>query len=267
MAQNYSTREAGTTRLQSKHCMVIGGANGIGRASALRLAREAGHVTVADIDASAASVVSDEIAKLGLDALAVGCDVTDEGRMNAAVSAAIERFGPLDALVVCAGVGGFAPTHEMPLDEWERTITLNLTGTFLSIKAALPSMLEAGRGSIVTFGSVSAVVAGAGLGSSNYSASKGGVLALTRSIAFEYAGAGLRANCLCPGGTATAFGSDSGEVAVDLNTRPSASGVRPPLERRASPEEIAGAVAFLVSEDSSYMTGAVLMVDGGYTAI
>lgn len=255
-----------TQALARKHAVVVGAGAGIGRATARRLARDGAHVTVADVDTGAAAAVAEEIRATGAVAIAVGCDVTSERDVSALVRHAVEAHGEIDVLVTSAGIGGTLPTHEMTLEAWNRVLSVNLTGTFLCVRDTLGSMLRNGGGSIVTIASVAAVVAGAGPGTVSYAASKGGVAALTRGIAVEYASAGVRANCVCPGPVATAMGSPTGEVTRGLE-HTTMSGVRPPLGRRAEPEEITGTIAFLASDDASYITGATIMVDGGFTAV
>jgi NAD(P)-dependent dehydrogenase (short-subunit alcohol dehydrogenase family) len=254
-------------RLTRRHAVVVGGAQGIGRATVTRLANEGARVTVADLDRELASVAAEAIRRVGGRATAVKCDIEVPSDVEQLVNAAIADQGEIDILVTCAAIGGTGASHELELEDWQRILRVNLTGTFLCIRQVLPSMLRLGRGSIVTFGSVAAVAAGTGKGAVSYAAAKGAVLALTRAVAVEYATAGVRANCICPGPVATAFGSSSGKMAGTALTNRSPSGVRPLIERRANPAEVAGVVAFLASEDSSYTTGTTLMVDGGQTAI
>jgi 3-oxoacyl-[acyl-carrier protein] reductase len=258
-----------TARLEGRVALVTGGGSGMGRASALRLAQEGAAVAVTDVRLDAATAVAKEIKDLAGNAMAVDCDVVDEASVGDAVASAVETFGRLDALVVCAGVMIPCSTHDITLEDWHRVIGVNLTGVFLPVKHAIPHLLKAGDGTIVTIGSTASLV-GSGR-SATYAASKGGVLQLTRYVAVEYADQGLRANCLCPGKVSTSIRKNS--AALVGGARPSAVTVGPhdlrpaPIARSADPSEIASVVAFLCSSDSSFMTGTAVTVDGGYTAI
>lgn len=252
------------TRLRGS-IIVTGGGSGIGRACAIYLAARGAIVVAADIDEAGLDATVAEIVAAGGTAEAVHCDVRDEAQVKAAVDRAAE-LDTVSGLVTCAGIVLFASTHECSLDDWQRVIDVNLTGTFLAVKHTIPRLLEAGGGAIVTIGSTSAVVAGNIEADPGYKASKGGVLQLTKLVAAQYGGAGVRANCLCPGPIMTQIvesgGADSGNVdtfarlAADL-----------PLGRGGRPEEVASVAAFLLSDESSFMTGATVMADGGFTAV
>jgi 3-oxoacyl-[acyl-carrier protein] reductase len=152
----------------------------------------------------------------------------------------------------------------MALELWELTLRVNLTGTFLAVRECIPHLLDAGGGSVVTIGSVASIVAGGY--SSSYDASKGGVLQFTRAVGAEYAERGIRANCICPGAVTTNLKRTSAEVAGPPTGQP-AKWVVAPMDRHADPAELAAVVAFMCCDDSSFMTGSAVMVDGGLSAV
>lgn len=258
-------------RLDGRRALVHGGGSGIGRASALRLAADGAAVAVADIRHELAEGTVEMINATGGTASWTSCDIADEDQVAATTAAAVEMMGGIDILVASAGIATRGIVHELSLSDWELVLRVNLTGVFLACKHAIPPMLEAGGGSVITIGSVSSVVVGGGGSAASYKAAKGGVLQLTRQVAVDYAAGGIRANCVCPGLVATNLGVHSRELAPQLTTdatvRPTKVTVVPPIERPADPSEIASVVAFLASDDSSFMTGSAVMVDGGLTAI
>jgi NAD(P)-dependent dehydrogenase (short-subunit alcohol dehydrogenase family) len=257
-----------TARFTGKTAVVTGGGSGIGLATATRLASEGASLLVLDARADAAQEAADQIHSAGGTAVAHTADVGDEASVAAAMSLAAHRFGGIDMLVACAGIARVAVTHELALEGWELMLRVNLTGTFLAVKHALPFLLARPTSAVVTIGSVGSLVAAGG--TSAYDASKGGVLQFTRAVAVEYVNQGLRANCICPGVVATGLRANSTELhgasSVVRDLEPSAR-LRIPMERRADPSEIAGVVAFLCSDDASFITGAAIAADGGYTAI
>ena len=253
-------------RLDGSVAVVTGGASGIGRACALAIAREGASVAVADIEEHGARSVCEEIVSAGGVAIAASCDVRDEAQVAGLFSLATTTFGEVTSLVTSAGIVSFEQTGDCDLEDWQRVIDVNLTGTFLCVKHALASMQVAGSGSIVTIGSVSAVVAGNTDVGPGYKAAKGGVLQLTRLVAAQYGAKGIRANCLCPGPVDTGIieaGQGSQENATTFARL--AQGV--PMGRGGRPDEIAAVALFLLSSESSFMTGSAVFADGGYTTV
>lgn len=252
-------------RLTGRRALVSGAASGIGRATAVRLASEGARVLLCDVRSEG---LEEARTVAGPDALAVACDVGSEPDVGRCVSRACEAWGGLDTVVCCAGIVRAGATHTTTLEEWNTLLRVNLTGTFLVLKHALPRLVASGRGAIVTVGSVASVVA-AGR-TSGYDASKGGVLQLTRAVAVEYVDQGVRANCVLPGVVETALAANSAALHGPLGhatNQSAASRLRIPMARAAQPDEIAATIAFLVSDDASFITGAAIAADGGYTAI
>ncbi len=256
-------------RLDGRRAFVTGAGSGIGRATALRLGRAGASVALCDIDLAAAASAADQLRILGIDSAAFEADVGDDASVLHAVTSAADRIGGLDTIVACAGITIPGSTHEMPLTAWESILRVNLTGVFSTLRHGIPHLLTAGGGAIVTVGSVSSLVA-AGR-SAAYDATKGGVLQLTRAVAVEYAEFGIRANCVCPGMTSTGLASNSRKLVADYaasaSIRPAADRVDVPIPGFAEPDLIATAIAFLVSDAATFVTGVALPVDGGYTAV
>jgi len=261
--------ELSPRRLEGRRAVVTGGGSGIGRATALRLGRQGAAVAVVDLHADTARAVAAELTDAGATALGLAVDVRDEEAVRAGVDEAAKAFGGLDTLAVCAGMVFNGPIAELSLADWELVLRINLTGAFLAIKHAVPHLCASGNASIVTVGSVASLVA-AGAGAC-YDASKGGLLQLTRSVAVELAEQGVRANCVCPGKVSTNLKANSegltGGRALRASAGPGTQRIAVPIDRHADPDEIASVVAFLCSDDASFLTGAAVPVDGGYTSI
>lgn len=236
--------------LQGLRVLVTGAGGGIGSAVVERLLGEGALLAVTDVQAPDRGGV----------ALSAAADVTDEAQVGAVVDATARELGGIDALVAIAGIHATSPTHELDLATFRKVLDVSVIGTFLVTKAVLPLMLAQGRGAIVTFGSTAAVTSAPELAS--YAAAKGAVLQFTRSIAVEYARRGIRANCVCPGGTRTPLLAN-----IDRErSGPDHFLEKHPIGRYAEPAEIAAAVAFLLSTESSFVLGSAFMVDGGYSA-
>ena len=240
--------------------MVTGAAGGIGRASARRMASEGASVFCVDLDREAVEATVSEIVDLGGEASAQACDVADEVSVRDSVKACLSRYGSLYALVNMAGLLRFDDTEQLATADWQRLLDVNLTGTMLLCREALPHLLVSG-GSIVNAASTAAL-AGLPCGVA-YSASKGGVLAMTRSIAVEYAKRGVRANCVCPGDIKTGMTSEvEFPETMDWELMPRIMA----LSGAKGPEVVAGVIAMLASEDGIHITGEDILVDGGTLA-
>ncbi len=243
-----------TSRLAGKTALVTGGARGQGAAHGLRLAQEGAAVILGDILEDAGNAHARELRAAGHAAHFLRLDVTNPQDWNAAVQTAEERFGQLDILVNNAGVVRVAPTVDETDDGWHSTIAVNATGVFYGMRAAIPALRRAGGGSIINIASIYGPVGAPGYVA--YTASKGAVIAMTKVAALEHAADRIRVNAICPGPVRTPMSEEEGDASVDVT----------PLRRRAEPEEISAAVAFLASDDAVYVTGAELAVDGGYLA-
>jgi NAD(P)-dependent dehydrogenase (short-subunit alcohol dehydrogenase family) len=247
-------------RLENHVALITGGGSGIGRATALRFAAEGAAVAVFDRHADAAEGVAAEIAAAGGAGLAVAGDVTDLAALEAAAATTADSLGPISILVANAAVSeGDDP---LATDEatWDRTVDIVLKGVFLSAKAVLPGMLDAGRGAIV---SISSVNGQTGIGEEPYSAAKAGVINLTQNLATRYGPAGIRANCIAPGTIQSPIWQPRVDRDPDVFERIARWY---PLGRVGQPEDIASAALFLASDEAAWITGAVLNVDGGLMA-
>ncbi len=250
-------------RLEDKVAVITGGGSGIGRVAATIFADEGARVVVADVVSEQAESAVADIVSAGGAATPFTVDVSDEVQVQAMVRTAVETYGGLHVLFNNAGIfpdddGGILDT---PPDTWQRVLEVNLKGVWLGCRAAVPAMLESGGGSIVNVASFVALM-GAATAQIAYTASKGGVLALTRELAVEYARRGIRANSICPGPIETPL---LAELLADPARRQRRL-VHIPIGRFGRPEEIAKAALFLASDDASFVTGSALVVDGGITA-
>lgn len=239
-------------RFAGRTLLVTGGASGLGAATARRFVAEGGRAVIADIDVAAAESVA---AKVG-GSVAVHCDVADESSVAAAVASARRQLGRLDCVFNSAGYVRFVPLHELTLADWNHMLAVHLTGTFLVCRAALPVMKETGGGAIVNMASASALLARPNLAA--YAAAKGGVIAFSRQLALDAHEYGVRVNVVAPGSVRTPLLAGVYEPgAVPHAIQP----------RIAEPEEIASTVCFLLSDEASFVTAALLVADGGATAL
>lgn len=250
-------------RLSGKRAIVTGGAAGIGAAIAERFAAEGARVLIADRNIEQGKSTAENLRRGGADVLAVEVDVASADSVQAMVAECISKFGGLDILVNNAGIVHPQDTQiETTTEEaWDRTLAVNLKGVFLCSKYAIPEMLSAGGGAILNISSIVALV-GSYPAQIAYTASKGGVMSMTREMAVGLARQGVRVNAICPGWTATEMvkGLVRDEEAFQLRR------LHIPMGRMGEPKEIAATAAFLVSDESSYITGQVYPVDGGLTA-
>jgi NAD(P)-dependent dehydrogenase (short-subunit alcohol dehydrogenase family) len=257
-----------TPELAGRRALVTGAGSGIGEACVRLLADRGAAVGVIDVREDAVRRVVRELSASGARAVGGTCDVGSERDVAATVDEVARQLDGLDTIVAAAGIARAGRTLELSLSEWETVIRVNLTGVFLTLKHTLGHLASAGGGAVVTIGSVASLVATGRAPS--YDASKGEVLQLTRAIAAEYVDQNIRANCVCPGLVATPLADNSRDLYGAMGRGPerlTATRTRPPIARAADPGEIASVVAFLCSGASSFMTGAAVPVDGGYTAV
>ena len=246
-------------KLEGHTAIVTGGASGIGLATAHTLVDAGAAVVVADLNEEAGSQVAEALKERDAEALFVRTDVADAGDVEALMAAVMERFGSLEILMHFAGIGREILALETTLTEWNRIIAVNLTGSFLMMQAAGAAMVEAGYGRIVSMSSVAGLRGGTGRAA--YGASKGGVAALTRVMAAEWAPHGVTVNTLAPGPVETALVREM----HDAETR-RAYLQTVPMNRYGAPEEVAAAALYLALPESGYINGVTLPVDGGFDA-
>ncbi len=257
---------SGRFRLDGKVALITGGASGIGAATARAFVEEGARVVIGDLNEAGGGALAGE---LGEGAAFTRLDVTDAGSARGAAAFAVERFGRLDTLVNCAGIGFVGTIEETPEDEWDRLFAVNVTGTYLCCAAAVPIMLgrEPAGGCIVNIGSVAGLVAVKRRFA--YCATKGAVIALSRSIAIDYAGTELRCNVICPGTIYSPFVEAYLDRFHADNKEETIAGLhaRQPVGRMGTPEEVADLAVYIASDAAIFMTGSAVTIDGGMTAI
>ena len=243
-------------RFQGKSALVTGGAKGIGAATARRLASEGATVVIADFDEAAAKETAAEIG-----GHAVRCDVTNRSEVEEAVAAAVSHGGSLDILVACAGIIRDNMLFKMSDDDWEAVIDTHLKGSFLAVRAAQKHMVEQKSGKIVLISSTSAL---GNRGQTNYSTAKAGLQGMCKTLAIELGPFNVNVNCVAPGFIATAMTEQTAErMGVPFDQFMEAAAAAVPLRRVGRPDDVAGTIAYLCSEDAGYVSGQVIYVAGG----
>ena len=261
--------ENGCRRLDGQVAIVTGGASGIGRAIALRLGSEGAAVLVADRRTDLGTEITEVLRERGGEAKFFACDVAEEDQVQAMVGAAFSMRGRIDVLVNNAGIPGvIAPVDQLNREDWDRVISVNLGGVYLCCKHAIPHLAANGTGAIVNIASMFGLVGAHHLPA--YCAAKGGVIGLTKQLAVDYGPQGIRANAICPGFVDNDMDQRRDRMSPEdaernLATREAAAALQP-VGRQADVAEIAAAVAFLASSDATFITGAIIPVDGGGTA-
>jgi NAD(P)-dependent dehydrogenase (short-subunit alcohol dehydrogenase family) len=253
-------------RFTGQVAVITGAGNGIGRACALRFAQEGAHVTCLDLNEADNEATAAQCRDEGVEAMALTGDVTNPDSLAGVIETTIDRWSRVDILVAAAGIYSGSPLPDVSLKQWQRLIEINLTGVFLSNQAVAQIMMKQKSGSIINISSMAGKTSWPA--SAEYSASKSGVIGLTRSVAMELAPYGATANAVCPGNTLTNMVR---HVAAEIGPRDGITAEEwlqmrandCPMKRLAEPWEIAGVVAFLASADSRYLTGQAIEVDGG----
>ncbi len=252
-------------KLKDKVALITGGSSGIGRAAAVAMAREGAKIALTARRAERCQEAVDEIEGMGGEALALPGNVADAEHVEALVAATVERWGRLDIVVPNAGINGvFAPIEDITPEEWDQTQNINVRGTFLTVKYAIPHLRAAGGGSIIVVSSVNGNRIFSNFGFTSYSCSKAAQVTFAKMAAVELAQWDIRINVVCPGWTKTSIGENTFARDIDKIKIPREypEGMVPLQQRPASSEEVANAILFLASNDASYVTGTEIYVDG-----
>ena len=249
--------------LRGRAAVVTGASAGLGVELAEALAGAGARLVLTARRLDRLEALAERLAREGVETLAVPCDVSDPAQVDALVTAAADRFGAIDVLVNNAGITEIAPAHDEPLDSFDRVLSVNLRGAYWCMRQFGRRMLEAGRGSIVNVASVLGLVGSGQIPQAGYAASKGAVVNLTREVAAQWARRGVRVNAIAPGW----FESEmTGEMFAEERSQTWMRS-RTPMGRPGRPGELAGALLYLASDASSFVTGQTLVVDGGWTIV
>jgi len=251
------------SRLSGKVAIITGAASGMGRATAIRFAGEGAKIVIADLNKEGGEAAARDCRENGSDAVFQKTDVSGEADVKAAVERAVKEFGRLDIIYNNAGLGGaVGPLDQITVENWDKTLGILLRGVFLGMKHSIPAMRKVGGGSIISTASIAGIQGYAGIHA--YSAAKAAVINLTRSAATELAKDKIRVNCICPGGINTPL--IYGNIPGGENTTAQFLSKMQPMTREGRPDDIANMALFLASDESEWITGTAMVVDGGYTA-
>ncbi len=250
--------------LSDKTAIVTGGASGIGAACSRKFAKDGATVVVADVNDEGGRESVQKITNDGAKAQFIHVDVTSPAGIEHLIKSTVGEYGKIDILLNNVGINPVGNAVDATLEDWDKVMRVNLRSTFLGCKFAIPAMIKGGGGSIINMGSVSGLEAGP-VSQTIYEVSKAGIIALIKSVAQDFGSNNVRANCICPGATATPLIKKFIEESLGPVEREAWVGIIP-MGRLAEPEEIASVAAFLASADASYVNGAIIAVDGGRTA-